>query len=208
MEGTHDMSLFGRTTAKPVPQSPALSPSEESRLTELRSIVKRGLQSWQAAAAALAEIRERQLYRSSHRSFAAFCQAEFDLSGRRCAQLIESFGIIQELRDQDQSGVVVADLSESAVRALAPIPPAERLAVLSEASQAEPGVAASPRPRDVKAAVRRRLGKSVAKPVRVLVPGYAVVITPNKKASGDVRAALVAALEQLDRSSAGAAKAA
>lgn len=186
-----------------------LTSSEESRLVELKATVKRGITAWQAAAAALAEIRDKQLYRATHRSFGAFCEAEFDLSERRIRQLVESWSIVQSLRlpiDQEALREAAAHpptippldhISDRAVRELRPLPPAERLEALREAAAAESAVKA-PTAKAVREAVRRRTGKPALKPRRFLVPGYSVIVTPNKKASGTVREALQAALAQLD----------
>ena len=190
-----------------------LTSSEESRLVELKATVKRGISAWQAAAAALAEIRDKQLYRATHRSFGAFCEAEFDLSERRIRQLTESWDIVQSLRppvDMEAAAKAVANpptipplppldqLSDRAVRELRPLPPADRLEALKEAAAAEPATQA-PTAKAVREAVRRRTGKPALKPRRFLVPGYSVIVTPNKKASGTVREALEAALAQLDQ---------
>lgn len=192
-------------------QPGTLTASEESRLVELKATVRQGLRAWQAAAAALAEIRDRQLYRSTHRSFAAYCEAEFDLCPRRIRQLVESWEVIRQLRPLDQVGTAattteeavtapappIDQLSEKAARELKPIPPAERLAVVREAAAAEPNRA--PSPKAVREAVQKRTGKAPLKPVRILIPGFSVIVTPNRKASGTIREALAAALAKLDQ---------
>lgn len=194
-----------------------LTSSEESRLVELKATVKRGISAWQAAAAALAEIRDKQLYRSTHRSFSAFCEAEFDLSERRIRQLVESWSIVQSLRmplDHEAAKEAAAhppalppldQLSDRAARELRPLPPADRLEALREAAAAEPTTKA-PTAKAVREAVRRRTGKPAVKPRRFLVPGWSIVATPNRKASGTVREALQAALAQLDQAEHATAK--
>jgi hypothetical protein len=195
-----------------------LTSSEESRLVELKATVKRGISAWQAAAAALAEIRDKQLYRATHRSFGAFCEAEFDLSERRIRQLTESWDIVQSLRppvDMEAAAKAVANpptipplppldqLSDRAARELRPLPPAERLEALREAAAATGSAPTAPQVRE---AVRRRTGKPALKPKRFLVPGWSIVATPNRKASGTVREALQAALAQLDQAEHATAK--
>jgi hypothetical protein len=194
--------------------SPTLTPSEESRLAELRSVVRAGLRAWQAAAAALAEIRDKQLYRATHRSFAAYCEAEFELSPRRIRQLVSSWDTIWQLELASVAEPAepaaapsppIDQLSEKAVRELKPLPLAERLAAIREAAAANPSRA--PSPKAVRDVVRKRTGKAAMKPVRILVPGFSVIVTPNRKASGTVREALAAAiakLDQLDQASTGA----
>ena len=196
-----------------------LTSSEESRLAELKATVKRGISAWQAAAAARAEIRDKQLYRATHRSFGAFCEAEFDLSERRIRQLTESWDIVQSLRppvDMEAAAQAVANpptipplppldqLSDRAVRQLKPLPPAERLEALREA--ANESTAKAPTENAVREAVRRRTGKPALKPKRLLVPGWSIVATPNKKVSGTVREALQAAIAQLDQAEHATAK--
>jgi hypothetical protein len=61
---------------------------EASRLTELEAIVDRGRQTFVEVGQALAEIRDRRLYRETHPSFEGYLAARWDLSKPYASQLI------------------------------------------------------------------------------------------------------------------------
>jgi hypothetical protein len=65
-----------------------LVPSEQARLADLERIVERGLQTFFEVGSALLEIREKRLYRETHRRFEDYCRERFGFSASRGRQLI------------------------------------------------------------------------------------------------------------------------
>lgn len=176
-----------------------LTVEERAELENCVQVVKRGLGSFLEAGEALQRIKSKQLYRQSHPTFEAFAAAEFNLTGRRLAQLIESFEIVKTMKLVSPS--LPTPAMEAAVRPLAGLPAAVQVEAFQEAVEAAGGEA--PSPSQVRAAVaKRKVGKpKVARPVRYRVPGATVVIEPNK-AFGGVVEALEAALAQARQSEA------
>lgn len=114
----------------------ALTIQEKSRLKDLKAIVARGLNGFLEVGMALAEIRDRQLYRESHRTFKEFIRAEFGLAERHAQRLMVASKIAEDLlppesttrpigRVPDNAGPVLPQ-TESQVRALADVPEDQR----------------------------------------------------------------------------------
>lgn len=206
------MSFLDAIKAPFVSKPEPLTPSELSRLNQLRQTIRDGIRGWIAAGEALREIRDRQLYRSSHPTFELFAEFEFQLTGRRLTQLIDA---------AEQWGRIVAELpdaangpppSERALRELRALPPGERIAAYADAIASEPTEPiGTPKPPSVKrvaeAVARRKQSgkKSRPRPARFRVPGAVVTVEWNGKGTGDTAAALQAALDQLERLAAKAA---
>ena len=175
----------------------ALTSAERVELQQCVETVRRGFRSFMEAGAALDKIRTRQLYRESHRSFEEFAESEFNLSGRRLHQLIESVRFVESLKTVSPNAPLPT--VEAAVRPLAGLSPVDQVEAYQEAVQVAGGQA--PTPRQVREAAEKRRatkpGKRLPRPVRFKVPGAIVVVTPNKSFD-TVEAALRAALAQLE----------
>jgi hypothetical protein len=207
------MSFLDAIKAPFVSKPEPLSPNELSRLNQLRQTIREGLRSWVAAGEALREIRDRQLYRSSHPTFEVFAEFEFQLTGRRLTQLIDAAEQWGRIVDALPDAAKGPPPSERALRELQALPPGERVAAYADAIASEPtGPIGAPKPpsgKQVAEAVARRKQaagkKSRPKPARFKVPGAVVTVEWNGKGTGDAAAALQAALDQLERPAAKAA---
>jgi len=169
-----------------------LTHDEQLALNSLEAKVTAGIGSVVAmieAGKALAEIRRRQLYRATAGSWEAYVDARFQITKRRCDQMIAFAGVHDAL---DELGTPVPSLSEKAARPLAGLPADQLAAVVAEA--AEEGEIT---PATLRKAAGRRKAKA-ARPVRFRVPGWIIVATPNRKATGTVTEALAAAIRQAD----------
>jgi hypothetical protein len=93
-----------------------LTTSEQQELARCEDIVSRGMQTFIEVGNALAEIREKRLYRAAHATFAAYCQERWQLSRPRVYQLMEAADVAGDL-----STIVdkPADVPESHLRPLA-----------------------------------------------------------------------------------------
>lgn len=178
-----------------------LTAAERAELETCLQVVRRGLGSFLEAGEALHRIKTKQLYRQSHATFEAFAVAEFNLTGRRLSQLVESFEIVRTMKLVSPS--LPTPAIEAVVRPLASLPADVQLEAYEEAVEAAGGE--SPTPRQVKAAASKRKPAAKVKaprPVRFRVPGAIVEVTPNK-AFGGVVEALEAALSQARQAAAG-----
>jgi len=185
------LSSFWRSS---VPKS-TLSADEKAALAKLEFAVEAGVDATLAvieAGKALTEIRDRQLFRDSGRTWVDYVEDRFRITRRRADQLIAFAGVKAAL---DETGTIVPELSEGTARPLVGLTPAAMAEAVAEAAGSAEGVTAG----SIKKAASKRKKSSkakVRKPVRYRVPGATVVIEWNKKASGSAAEALEAALRQ------------
>lgn len=99
-----------------------LTPLESSRLSALEEVLHRNLDAFYEAGAALAEIREKRLYREMYDTFEAYCDLRWNMTRQRAYQLMSTTQLRQALSTQ----VDILPVNERQVRALAQAPPAQR----------------------------------------------------------------------------------
>lgn len=75
----------------------SLSSDEIAELERCEKIIKKGLSTFHEVGAALATIRDKQLYRVSHKTFEAFCKDTYDLTRPRAYQFIEAAEVVSNL---------------------------------------------------------------------------------------------------------------
>jgi hypothetical protein len=75
----------------------ALSTGERVDLTALESIIHEGLATFIEVGQALAEVRDRRLYRDKHGSFEEYCHERWLLSRTRAYQLIDAAVVVNEM---------------------------------------------------------------------------------------------------------------
>ena len=113
-----------------------LSPSENTRLEHLEHIIENFRKSYYKAGAALAEIRDKRLYRATHASFEAYVAERWELSRPRAYDLIDASRVANNLS-------AVADVSttnEFQLRALRDLPAEDQIEVYTKAvERAEEG---------------------------------------------------------------------
>ena len=78
-----------------------LSSSEQSRLTVLERTVEEGLATFVEIGIALAEIRDRRLYRAAYRTFESYCRQRWALAASRARQLMLAAEVVKNLKDAD-----------------------------------------------------------------------------------------------------------
>jgi hypothetical protein len=189
------MGWFNRTAAEDADMAAQLTADEQAALDRLEATVLVGIGSVVAmveAGKALAEIRRRQLYRVSAGSWEEYVDRRFQITKRRCDQMVAFAGLKEFL---EEMGTPVPNLSEKAVRPLVGMPADELKAVLAEAAEGGEITAAG-----IRKATSRRKAKSakVPRPRRYKVPGATVVITFNRKTDRSAINALAAAMAQAE----------
>jgi hypothetical protein len=179
--------------SKPVPKA-TLTADEKAALARLERTVEAGVSATLVvldAGKALAEIRSRQLYRDSASSWDSYVEERFRISKRRADQMIAFAGVKAAL---EEMGTAVPNFSERAARPLVGLSPETINEVVAEAAATPDGVT----PASIRKAAGRRKAKAsrAARPRRFKVPGAVVVVTFNKRGSGQAVEALTAALRQ------------
>jgi hypothetical protein len=112
----------------PTDQRGDLTQSEAERLAELESAIERGKKTFIEVGNALAEIRDRRLYRRDWPTFEAYCIFHWGWSRQRSYQLIEAAAVVKLLPDA-LSTIVDA---ESQARELAKVAAEDRENVMRE----------------------------------------------------------------------------
>ncbi len=177
-----------------------LTESERIALAKLESAVEAGVSATLtllAAGKALAEIRNRQLYRDSAASWDDYVHNRFQITKRRADQMVAFAGVQDALDDvRKEMGTAVPSLSERAARPLVGMDADTIKAVVAEASADADGIT----PATIRKAAGRRKAKAskAPRPRRFKVPGAIVTVTFNKKGSGSALDALAAAMRQAE----------
>ena len=134
--------------------------SESRDLIALEKIVAKGLQTFVEVAEALAEIRDRKLYKIEHATFADYCKEKWNMSDRRARQLMDSAEVVAEL---SKSGTTVPP-SERQARPLTQLPPAQRAQAYQEAVKTS--ATGTPTAKEVEVVVRKLKPKKAKKTKR------------------------------------------
>jgi hypothetical protein len=111
-----------------------LNDAEQERLRELEAIVDKGLQPFYEVGQALIEIRDRKLYRQTHKTFEAYCKEKWNLARQTAYQLIGAVKVVENLS-------AIADkmpTKESQVRPLTQLPAAQQLEIWQKAVEISP----------------------------------------------------------------------
>lgn len=127
-----------------------LTTSEATELERCEATIARGYQTFIDVGNALAEIRDRKLYRATHATFADYCTDRWKMSRQRAYQLIDASETAANLSTTVD---IPADVSERVLRPLAALPPAEQPDAWQAAKARSGG---TPTARDVAAVVRER----------------------------------------------------
>ncbi len=88
------------------------------------------------AGAALRQLRDRRLYRSTHKTFEEYCQDRFRFQRRHCYQLIDAAGVVDNLC---ANGAQILPTSERQVRFLTKLKPIEQCSTWQKAVEKADG---------------------------------------------------------------------
>lgn len=107
-----------------------LNPRLTARLTELETVIERGLSTFVEVGEALVEIRGSRLYRETDATFEAYCKRRWGFTDRRARQLMDSAQVARAINAgtdtfeeyvERKTGTVVPVANEAQARALAPV---------------------------------------------------------------------------------------
>ena len=187
---------------------PPLTLEEQELLSRCVFTVQQGLVAFSKVGGALKVIRAKQLYRATHDTFESYCESTFGLTARRCQQLIEASEVVEQMKLA--SPVAPLPATAKAAAALAGLQPQQAIEAFTEArataAPAEPTASQIKEAADKHRTAKGKKRVRAAKPIRLKVPGATVIIVPNKKAwTGDISAALTAAIDRVHASASSAA---
>ena len=152
--------------------------SESRDLIALEKIVAKGLQTFVEVAEALAEIRDRKLYKIEHATFADYCKEKWNMSDRRARQLMDSAEVVAEL---SKSGTTVPP-SERQARPLTQLPPAQRAQAYQEAVKTS--ATGTPTAKEVEVVVRKLKPKEAKKTKQQVAQQAPVEAAPAEELIG------------------------
>lgn len=123
-----------------------LTDDEYADFERCETTIEKGRQTFLEVGAALAEIKERRLYRQYHPSFDAYCREQWEMGKSQAYRLIDAAEIVTEL-ETSPIGDTPLPKTESQARELSKVPAEDRAAVMREAS--EDGPATAPKIKEV-----------------------------------------------------------
>jgi len=95
---TDILSIYKNDDDEEVEISP-LSSKENKRRADLETVIERNFTGFVAVGSALAEIREKRLYRSTHRTFEGYCKDLWEMNIRHAQRYIASTEVIKNLKN-------------------------------------------------------------------------------------------------------------
>ncbi|MGW2044667.1 ParB/Srx family N-terminal domain-containing protein [Streptomyces sp. NPDC001858] len=105
-----------------------LTASESNALTEHEAVIERGIQTFYEVGMALADIRDRKLYRADYGTFEEYAQQRWNMSRTRAYELMSASAVVSAIADTETP----APANEGQARALSRVPEPERAAVWAE----------------------------------------------------------------------------
>lgn len=137
-----------------------ISLPESRDLIRLECVVEKGRKTFVEVGEALAEIRDRRLYRTEHPTFDAYLDKKWNLSRSRACRIIQAAETVKVLPTGNKPQ------SERQARPLAALPPAQRVEVWEKAVAASPN--GQPTAKDVQVVVQA-MNPQPPKTVKVVV---------------------------------------
>lgn len=138
-----------------------LSEHQLERRDQLETVVTNGVNAITETGIALQELRDSELYKSTHKSFPAYCQDKWGFGKSQAYRMIEAAGVMNRIVDNSSpigdASVPVPNAWQ--VRELAKVPAEEQAEVWEEVVKIE----AKPTAKAIKAVVERRKASGVVK---------------------------------------------
>ncbi len=113
------------------PKKNQLSPHEREALARFESVLQNHFETFKDAGHALIAIRDGRLYRQEHATFEDYCRMRWEMSKTQANRLIAAAKIVDNITSVKESKDIVEHLTESAVRPLAALNPAQQRKVIA-----------------------------------------------------------------------------
>lgn len=105
-----------------------LTASESTALAEHEAVIERGIKTFYEVGTALADIRNRKLYRADYGTFEEYAHQRWSMSRTRAYELMSASAVVSAIADTEMP----APANEGQARALSRVPEAERATVWAE----------------------------------------------------------------------------
>lgn len=117
-----------------------LSANEAARLGQLQKVIVDNFQSFVKVGQALAEIRDRELYREEFRTFERYCKHVFDIARGTAYRYIAAAEVVSNVSKLETSGEIILMIpaNEAQVRPLSLLKPDQQMAVWKAAVESAP----------------------------------------------------------------------
>ena len=135
-ESSPPISGIGRRGLVEVVETTELTPEEERERLHLERKVERA---FYEAGKALQELRDKRLYRNTHRTFEEYCRDRFDFTRRHPYRLIEAALVVDNLAEKCVQFGHILPTREAQVRPLTPLEPPQQCEVWEQAVEAAGG---------------------------------------------------------------------
>ncbi len=110
-----------------------MNEEEQKRLEELEGVIRTNFGAFVDTGLALAEIRDKKLYRQSHVTFEAYCKEIMEISKNRANELISSARVIEHLTAiGGQNGIEILPMNERQARPLTKLEPEDQIKAWQE----------------------------------------------------------------------------
>ncbi len=131
-----NLTIFMKISKSIAEIEPALTYEDERDRLRLEKQVERA---FYLAGCALRELRDRRLYRSTHKSFREYCQDRFGFTRRRSDYLIGAAEVVDNLSGKREPLVLVLPTSERQCRPLTKLEPQQQREVWRKAVETAQG---------------------------------------------------------------------
>lgn len=108
-----------------------LSAAEKTSLAKHEDVIQHHFESFKDAGNALVAIRSGKLYRETHATFDDYCRERWEMSKTQANRLIAAAQVVENVSTVKESKDIVDHLTESAVRPLAALNPAQQRRVIA-----------------------------------------------------------------------------
>jgi hypothetical protein len=142
-------SVTGNEIALVKSSGKTLTAAEQQQLAQCETIIKQGLRAFLDVAAALLEVRDRELFRATHDTFQKYCAEKWGITSRHANRLVLAGEVVKNVtEDQLVSNIPAAvPQNEAQARELAALPKEKQVEVAREVSKKS----ANPTAKDFKA---------------------------------------------------------
>lgn len=129
--GTPVVETPARGNQPKVSKKNQLSAAEKTTLAKHEEVIQHHFESFKDAGNALVAIRSGKLYRETHATFDDYCRERWEMSKTQANRLIAAAQVVENVSTVKESKDIVEHLTESAVRPLAALNPAQQRKVIA-----------------------------------------------------------------------------
>lgn len=127
-----------KTATTPTKRLKPLSSHEKEVFARMEGTIRDHFESYSKAGDALVAIRDGRLYRETHGTFDDYCRERWDMSKTQANRLIAAASVLHNIEKVKESKDIAEHLTESAVRPLTGLTPAQQQKVIRKVVEKAP----------------------------------------------------------------------